>query len=277
MNTFIDCCYYCRYYHQSIYTWHQCNEKFSLIFMFSNFSNEILNLFLFDLFFSAHVPPPAIYTPTPSTTTYSQSYAFSTNSINRNNNNNNNNNNTILNVQSIYPSLPLNQFSTILTSNKNLTNVCHSPLSTSSFSSFDEQPPPPVKPRLSLRPQLPPPPPPPPLPVSTFPSSIPQFRGPTRPAPKPPTQIQTEQQQVERLDFYANLCVFFIQLAYRMINNPFEKNFQSDETSSTRNSCDLETSSTRTDFFDLELKNLHGKNSISSRLFFLVKIRIFAC
>jgi len=92
--------------------------------------------------------------------------------------------------------VPLHSFSStnqfIFSPTKNISNVCHTPSSTSSLSSFDE--PPPVKPRLSLRPQLPPPPPPPSF-VPTFSSSMPQLRGPTRPAPRPPIQMKTEQQQ----------------------------------------------------------------------------------
>jgi hypothetical protein len=48
-------------------------------------------------------------------------------------------------------------------------------------------------------------------------------------------------------------------MSYRTINNPFDKSLSQDETISTRDSCDIETSSTRTDFFDLELQNLHSK------------------
>lgn len=49
-----------------------------------------------------------------------------------------------------------------------------------------------------------------------------------------------------------------------MLNNPFGETFQQDDSSSTRDSCDFDTSSTRTDFFDLELRNLHGKLPIFS-------------
>jgi hypothetical protein len=48
-------------------------------------------------------------------------------------------------------------------------------------------------------------------------------------------------------------------MSYRTINNPFDKSLSQDETISTRDSCDIETSSIRTDFFDLELQNLHSK------------------
>ena len=116
---------------------------------------------------------------------------------------NSNNNNNILDVQSLYSSVPLNHFSTnnqfLFASAKHISQVCHTPSSNSSLSSFDELPPPPVKPRLTLRPQLPPPPPPPPLPSSIAPifsTSIPLWRGPTRPAPKPPVQIKADEQQV---------------------------------------------------------------------------------
>ncbi|CAF3955367.1 unnamed protein product [Rotaria magnacalcarata] len=142
-------------------------------------------------------PLPAIYNSSQITYSPQYPYSFTSSYINSNNNNN------TLDVQAFYTSLPLNQFSTnnqfIFTSNKNLANVCHTPSTTSSLSSFDE--PPPVKPRLSLRPQLPPPPPPPvppPLFVPTIPS-MPPLRGPTRPAPKPPIQIKTEQQQANQL------------------------------------------------------------------------------
>jgi hypothetical protein len=171
---------------------------FQSIYLKINIHIEILCFFLAQFTPSPPVSqvPSTIYAP--SQINYSQQYPYSLTSSYINSNNNNN----ILDVQSIYTSLPLNQFSTnnqfIFTSNKNLTNVCHTPSSTSSLSSFDE--PPPVKPRLSLRPQLPPPPPPPSF-IPTFSSSIPQFRGPTRPAPRPPIQIKTEQQQVRDLKY----------------------------------------------------------------------------
>lgn len=130
-------------------------------------------------------------------------YAFGSNY------NNSNNNNNILDAQSFYTSVPLNHFSTILTATKPIGNVCHTPSSTSSLSSFDE--PPPVKPRLSLRPQLPPPPPPPFVP--TFSSSIPQFRGPTRPAPKPPVQQQVKECHYHRMSNSTSISFFFL-LAY---------------------------------------------------------------
>ncbi len=57
------------------------------------------------------------------------------------------------------------------------------------------------------------------------------------------------------------LTQYIKQISYRVINNPFDKSLSQDETISTRDSCDIETSSTRTDFFDLELQNLHSKNS----------------
>ncbi|CAF3707296.1 unnamed protein product [Rotaria sp. Silwood1] len=140
---------------------------------------------------------------------YSQQYPYSLRSSYINSNNNNNNNNT-LDVQSLYKSIPLNHFSTnnqyIFTSTtKNISNVCHTPSTTSSISSFDD--PPPVKPRLSLRPQLPPPPPPPSLYVPTFSSSMPPLRGPTRPAPKPPiqTKIEPQQQQASQLYYITKL------------------------------------------------------------------------
>ncbi|CAF1070608.1 unnamed protein product [Rotaria sordida] len=236
MNTCIDCCYCCRYYHLSTYpfythTWRQ-----------SHFTSPP----------APPPPPPAVYNL--SQINYSQQYPYSLRSSYINSNNNNNN---ILDVQSLYTSVPLNHFSTnnqfIFTSTtKNISNVCHTPSTTSSISSFDD--PPPVKPRLSLRPQLPPPPPPPSLPlfVPTFPSSIPPLRGPTRPAPKPPIQTKIEPQQAS--------------ISYRTINNPFDKNSSHDETISTRDSCDTESSSTRTDFFDIELQNLHNQLLIDDQV-----------
>ncbi|CAF0988743.1 unnamed protein product [Adineta steineri] len=159
-------------------------------------------------------PPPAIYSSSP--INYSQQYPNSLASSYINSNNNNN----ILDVQSLYTSLPLHSFSTnnqfLFSSSKITPNVCHTPSSTSSLSSFDD--PPPVKPRLSLRPQLPPPPPPPPF------------------------------------------------ISYRVINNPFEKSLNHGDTLSTRDSCDIETSSTRTDFFDLELRNLHDQLLIDDQI-----------
>ncbi len=154
----------------------------------------LLSIFRFSAQFTPSPQVPStIYTP--SQITYAQQYPYPLRSSYINSNNNNN----ILDVQSIYTSLPLNQFSTLYTSTKNISNVSHTPSSTSSLSSFDE--PPPVKPRLSIRPQLPPPPPPPPF-VPTVSSSIPQFRGPTRPAPKPPIQIKNEQQQASELNYH---------------------------------------------------------------------------
>ncbi|CAF3952566.1 unnamed protein product [Rotaria sp. Silwood2] len=189
-------------------------------------------------------PPPLSSVYNSSQINYSQQYPSSLRSSYINSNNNNN----ILDVQSLYTSVPLNHFSTnnqyIFTSNtKNISNVCHTPSTTSSISSFDDAPP--VKPRLSLRPQLPPPPPPPSLFIPTFPLSTPPLRGPTRPAPKPP--IQTK-------------------ISYRTINNPFNKNSSHDETISTRDSCDTESSSTRTDFFDIELQNLHNQLLIDDQV-----------
>ncbi|CAF1177190.1 unnamed protein product [Adineta ricciae] len=147
-------------------------------------------------------PPPAVYAS--SQIDYSQQYPYSLNPSHINSNNNNN----ILDVQSFYTSLPLHSFATsnqyVFSSAKTVPNVCHTPSSTSSLSSFDE--PPPVKPRLTLRPQLPPPPPPPPF-VPTFSSSIPQLRGPTRPAPRPPIQIQTEQQQAKLQNLHDQLLI----------------------------------------------------------------------
>jgi hypothetical protein len=168
------------------------------------FSNQLIYVNISmksDFFlFSAHFTPSTIYSPSQLNYTQQYPYTLPSNYINSNNNNN------ILDVQSIYnTSLPLNQFSTRFTSTKNISNVSHTPSSTSSLSSFDE--PPPVRPRLSLRPQLPPPPPPPPPPslVPIFSSSIPQFRGPTRPAPKPPVQIKTEQQQASEFYYHKML------------------------------------------------------------------------
>ena len=189
MSAFVDCCYCCRYYHQTTFPfyahlWHPCMWTPSSLH--------------FRVFFSrlAHFasppppPPPAAYSSSP--INYSQQCPRSLASSYINSNNNNN----ILDVQSLYTSLPLHSFSThnqyLFSSAKPLPHVSHTPSTTSSLSSFDD--PPPVKPRLSLRPQLPPPPPPPSF-VPTFSSSVPQWRGPTRPAPKPPVQIKSEHQQ----------------------------------------------------------------------------------
>lgn len=193
--------------------------------MFNNceyrYNNNNKNSLEFTLFFvvvlaqlSSPPQPPIATIYNSSQISYSQQYPYSlpSNSINSNNNNN------TIDAQSFYTTVPLNQFSSnnqfIFTSNKNFTNVCHTPSSTSSLSSFDE--PPPVKPRLSLRPHLPPPPPPPiPLIMPTIPSSMPPLRGPTRPAPRPPIQIKAEQQQASEFNYINTIHrIFMINRLY---------------------------------------------------------------
>lgn len=159
---------------------HVCVNIFISVFFSPLISSRIEHSF------SSHLAPFTSTSHVPATI-YSSSQLTYPYALGSNYNNNNNN---IPDSQSLYSSVPLNQFSTVFTSIKPIGNVCHTPSSTSSLSSFDE--PPPVKPRLSIRPQLPPPPPPPFVP--TFSSAVPQFRGPTRPAPKPPTH--TAQQPV---------------------------------------------------------------------------------
>jgi len=177
--------------------------------------------------------PPSTNITYPLTSSYSNS------------NNNNNNHQQTLDVHALYTSYPLTQFSTqnhyhFTPSIQEIHPVCQTPSSNSSISSFDQFPAPPVKPRLSVRPQLPPPPPPPPV----LSSNIPPIRGPTRPAPRPPIPIKIEEQKI----------------TFRKENNPFDN----DDTNSNRDSCDIETSSTRTDFFDLELQNLHNQLAIAN-------------
>lgn len=180
----------------------------------------------------------------PAGTNLAFSHAYSTSSLTSNYFNSNNNNN-ILDVQSLYTSLPLNQFTTpnhyVYSSSKAIEPVCQTPSTGSSLSSFDELPPP-VKPRYSIRPQLPPPPPPPTA-APNFLNSTLTWQGPTRPAPKPPVQ------SISRKD----------SIQFRSISNPFERHLYNDDRNSIRDSCDVETSSTRTDFFGLELENLQSK------------------
>ena len=59
-------------------------------------------------------------------------------------------------------------------------------------------------------------------------------------------------------------------MSYRVTNDPFDRKLSQDETILTRDSCDIETLSTRTDSFDIELQHLHGR--IICRLFLLINM-----